>query len=350
PDHRDGHAQPGGCGVRAPHRQHARRADRRRRAPRRSGGGVTSRSVRRRSGIAMSPVLVLLLLLFLLAYGAVAVFAFRHKLLGRLAYREAIRRRGQALLVVAGLMIGTATITAALVSADSVGDSSVDAFAYRSWGYVDLTVGSSNRFFSRDVADRLAARPEVRRVTDGVAAGIEAYGSTSDLTTRQGSSGVTLVGFDPVAQKPFGAYTMLSGRRTYGNDLLPGQVLLSRVLADKLNATAGDRLAFGVEGQGGVGPGEASGPGPVELRVAGIAKLDGPGGYTLSSVVFAPLETAQRLLGTDQVNVIRISAPGGIRDSVSAAEVAAPVLRRAVKSLDAGVPLTVTDAKAREAA
>src|SRR6266536_2954920 len=243
----------------------------------------------------MSPILGLVLLLFAVAYGAVAVFA------------------------------------------------------YRNWGYVDLTVGASNRFFSEDAAAQLASKPEVRRVTDGVAAGIEAYGSTSDLTTRQGTSGVTLVGFDPAAQKPFGAYTLLSGRRTYGIDLLPGQVLLSRVLADKLNARAGDRLALGREGQGATASDGASRPGSVELRVAGIAKLEGPGGYTLSSVVFAPLVTAQRLLDTDQINVIRISTPGGISDSGPAAEAAAPVLRRAVKSLDAGLPLTVTEAKAREA-
>ena len=295
----------------------------------------------------MSPVLAIVLLLFVIAYGAVAVFAFRHKLLGRLAFREAVRRRGQALLVVAGLMIGTATITAALVSADSVGDSSVDAFAYRNWGYLDLTVGSPNRFFSKDVAAQIASNPDVRRVTDGVAAGIETYGSTSDLTTRQGTSGVTLVGFDPAAQRPFGAYSLLSGRRTYGTDLLPGQVLLSRVLADKLNAKAGDRLAFGGEGPNTLGARPA--PPPLDLHVAGIAKLEGPGGYTLSSVVFAPLETAQRILDTDYINVVRISAPGGIRDSGPAAKAAAPVVRRVVKSLDAGVPLSVTEAKAREA-
>jgi putative ABC transport system permease protein len=293
----------------------------------------------------MSPILAIVLILFAIAYGAVGLFAFRHRLLGRLAFREAIRRRGQALLVVAGLMIGTATITAALVAADSVGDSSVDAFAYRNWGYVDLTVSSPNRFFSADVAAQIASNPDVRRMTDGVAAGIETYGSTSNLTTRQGTSGVTLVGFDPAAQRPFGAYTMLSARRTYGTDLLPGQVLLSRVLADKLNAKAGDRLAFRGEGPNAFGPPTV----PLYLRVAGIAKLDGPGGYTLSSVVFAPLETAQRILGTHQINVVRISAPGGIRDSGPAAKAAAPVIRRVVKSLDAGVPLGVTEAKAREA-
>src|SRR5438093_1261367 len=181
----------------------------------------------------MSPILLFVLRLCLLAYGAVAVFALRHRLLGRLAYREAVRRRGQALLVVAGLMVGTATITAALIAADSVGDSSVDAFALRNWGYVDLTVGSANRFFSKDVADQLAFDPDVKRVSDGVAAGIEVYGSTSDLTARQGTSGVTLVGFDPAAQRPFGAFTLVSGRQTYGTELAPGDLLLSRVLAEK---------------------------------------------------------------------------------------------------------------------
>src|SRR5712691_1463994 len=166
------------------------------------------------------------------------------------------------MLVVAGLMVGTATITAALVAADSVGDSAVDAFALRNWGYVDLTVGSSNRFFSRDVAGRLASDPAVKKLTDGVAAGIEVYGSTSDLTTRQGTSGVTLVGFDPAAQRPFGAYTLLSGRQTYGAELAPGQVLLSRVLAEKLDAVAGDRLTLQLESQGG-----PAGSAPVELRV-----------------------------------------------------------------------------------
>jgi putative ABC transport system permease protein len=296
----------------------------------------------------MSPTLVFVLFLFALAYGAVAVFAMRHRLLARLAYREAVRRAGQTALVIAGLMVGTATITAALVAADSVSDSAVDAFAFRNWGYVDLTVGSSGRYFPQTVADQLAADPSVQGVTDGVAAGIDAYGSASDLTTRQGTSGVTLVGFDPAAQAPFGKYELLSGRSTDGSDLLPGQVLISRVLADKLHATAGDTLTVGLE-TAPTSPGTVNAlPGPVELRIAGVAKLDGPGGYTLSSVVFAPLQTAQELLGTDQINVVRISAPGGIRDSLDAAKAATPVLTRAVSTVDAGVPLTVTEAKPKE--
>src|SRR5712691_9701244 len=151
----------------------------------------------------MSSVMPAFVVLFLLTYGAVAIFAFRRRMLGRLALREAIRRKGQTLLVVAGLMVGTATITAALVAADSVRDSTIDAFAFHNWGYVDITVTANSRFFPRDVATRLAADPAVAGVVDGVSAGIELVGSASDLDTKQGTSGITLVGFDPNAQKAF---------------------------------------------------------------------------------------------------------------------------------------------------
>jgi putative ABC transport system permease protein len=293
----------------------------------------------------MSPVVLFLVGLFVITYGAVAIFALRQRLIGRLALREAIRRKGQTLLVVAGLMVGTATITAALVAADSVGDSTLDAFAFRNWGYVDITVTARNQFFPLDVAGRLAASPAVKDVTDGVSPGIDLAGSVSDLSTRQGTSEITLVGFEPSSQEPFGAYVLTSGRQTFGQDLAPGDVLLSRVLADKLAARTGDRLQITVN-EGG------SAAAPEDLRVAGIAKSEGPGAYTLGSVVFAPLQTVQRVAGTDQINVVRISAPGGIRDSVDAGHVAAPVIAKAVKSRSAGskVPLEVREAKSREIA
>src|SRR6266571_5106008 len=179
----------------------------------------------------MSPAVLSLAGLFVLAYGAVTIFVLRHRVLGRLALREAVRRKGQSLLIVAGLMVGTAAIT--------------------------------------------------------------------------------LVGFDPGAQEPFGAYLLTTGRRTFGQDLAPGEVLLSRVLASRLDAKTGDHIQVGVN----TGP---AGAPPVDLRVAGVARAEGPGGYTLSSAVFAPLVTAQRIAGTDLINVVRISAPGGIRDSVAA--------------------------------
>lgn len=278
--------------------------------------------------------------LFVLAYGAVAVFTFRHGHLGRLAMREAARRKGQTLLVVTGLMVGTAAITAALVAADSVDATSL-GLGVRNWGFVDLTVTAGSGFFPQDVAARLAGSPTVAQVTDGVAPGIDLTASVSDLDTRQGGP-VRLVGFDPRSQAPFGAYVLTTGRRTVGRGLAPGGVLLSRVLADKLGARPGDRVRVSA-GTGGPVAG-----GALDLRVAGIAREQGPGGYTLGSVVFAPLKTAQRITGTDRINVVWISAPGGIGDSLAAAHRAAPVVEHAVAALGSRIPFQVQEAKAGE--
>ena len=251
----------------------------------------------------MSPVVLAVAGLFAVGFGAVAIFAGRRRYLGKLAVREATRRKGQALLVVAGLMVGTAAITAALVAADSVDATSAD-LAVRGWGSVDLTVTAGGGFFPADVAARLAARPSVARMTDGVAPGIDLTAAVSDLDTRRGAP-ITLVGFDPRAQAPFGGYVLTTGQRTVGRGLAPDGVLLSRVLADQLGARPGDRVRVraGAGGQsaraGGTGTGAR-----LDLRVAGIAREQGPGGYTLGPVVFAPLGVAQRIVGANLVNVV----------------------------------------------
>ena len=290
----------------------------------------------------MSPGLVVALLLFAFAYGAVAVYAFRRPLLGKLALREALRRPGQTLLVVGGLMVGTATITAGFVAADSVAESTIDTFAYRNFGHVDITVTAGGRFFSRDVARQLEESAAVRGVTDGVSAGIDVPISAADLDTRQGASRVTLVGFDPAAPEPFGVYTLVAGGGTLGVDLEPDEVLVSRLLAQRLQVQPGHTLRVSLEAAGGARESV--------LRVAGIARSEGPGAYTLGSVVFAPLETAQRVVGTDEINVVRLSAPGGVRDSLEAGTRAAPIVTDAVASLAVAVSLDVREAKAAEAA
>lgn len=290
----------------------------------------------------MSPGLAVVLLVFALAYGAVGAYAVRRPLLGRLALREAVRRKGQSALVVGGLMVGTATITAALVAADSVTDSAVDSIAFRNFGRVDIAVTANGRFFPREVADGLAASPAVRGATDGLAAGIDLAVSAGDLDTRQGASRVTLVGFDPAAQEPFGAYTLVAGGRTLGDDLAPGEVLVSRLLAEKVSARPGDRLRLSVEAPDGTRE--------TVLTVAGITRSTGPGAYTLGPAVFAPLETAQRVAGSEGINVVRVSAPGGVRDSLEASGRAAPVVRDAVRSLGDPASLEVREVKAAEAA
>lgn len=275
---------------------------------------------------------------FLLVFGAVGILAIRRPLLARLALREALRRRAQSALVVMGLMIGAAGITASLVGADSSRDSAI-LNGYRTWGMVDLTVTSGDRSFSPEVAQRIADAPGLRPLIDGTQAGIEMVGSVADLDRRQGEPAVRLIGFDPRTQRPFGAYVLADGTRTFGGSLARGEVLISRQLAGALDARVGDRLRVSVE--------RAEGATPVDVTVAGVARSVGPGAYGLRAAVFAPLETAQRLAATDQINIVRISARGGREAGVESARRAGPALGAEVRRLG-GSLLELRQVKATE--
>ncbi|MFN2543322.1 MAG: ABC transporter permease [Actinomycetota bacterium] len=248
--------------------------------------------------------------LFGAAYLTVAVLAIRRPLLARLAAREALRRRGQSLLVIGGLMIGAAGITAALIGADSSRDSAV-LNAYRAWGMTDVTATAREGLFPEEYVQHIAIDPNVAGLTDGVQGGLELVGSVADLTKRQGESGVRLIGFDPAEQQAFGRYLFADGGSTFGDDLGDGGVLLSRQLGNQLDAERGDRLRLTAEVRGR--------PRTASFTVAGIARSIGPGAYGLVPAVFAPLDELQGLSGLGSgINVIRISANGGLKTDADA--------------------------------
>jgi putative ABC transport system permease protein len=277
--------------------------------------------------------------LFVLVYASVALLAASRPLLARLAAREALRRPGQSLLVIGGLMVASAGITASLVGADSSEDSSVRN-AYRAWGHVDLTVAAGGAMFDPRVASTLAADPEVAGRVDGVQAGIELVGSVSDLDRRQGEPGIRVIGFDPVTQPPFGSFVLEDGTRTTGEDLRPGEVLLSRQLAEDLRARPGDRLTIGLE--------SGATAQAVQVEAAAVVRPEGPGAYGLRPALFAPVATVQAVAGTQGVNIVRVSATGGVRTGAGGAALARPEIEEALDALPVDVPFQVREVKSSE--
>ncbi len=276
--------------------------------------------------------------LFTIVYGPLAVLAVRRPLLARLAFRESVRRRGQSLLLIGGLMIGSAAITASLVGVDSARDTLVHD-AYRKWGMVDLTINAGGRYFSPEVARRLADDPALHAYVRGVQGGIDVIGSVADLDRRLGHPTVLLVGFDPQTQAPFGGYVLGDGSRTFGQQLAPGDVLISRQLADALEARVGDDLRVAVQ-QGAV-------PTFADVTVAGIASPQGPGVYGLRPAVFAPLLTASLITHTDRINSVRISAAADPANLAAGHKAVAPVQAALLRITDPG-GLTVHEVKAAE--
>jgi ABC-type lipoprotein release transport system permease subunit len=145
---------------------------------------------------------------------------------------------------------------------------------------------------------------------------------------------VALVGFDPATQGSFGSYLLTDGRKTTGQDLAPGEVLISSSLASALEARPGDQLRVAL------GPQQV-----MELRLAGIAQAQGPGAYTLRPALFSPLANLRPLIGDQGVNVIRLAAPGEGRAELDRAQQLAPRVRAALQALPRGAALTVREPK-----
>ena len=273
--------------------------------------------------------------LFVAVFGLIGAIGARRPLLARLAFREAVRRPLQSAIVIGGLMIGAGAILGPQVWNDSVGDSFAAA-ANRSWGRVDLTVTAGGSYFSPEVAERIANDPKLKEPVAGVQAGVEAVGSVVDLDRDQARPNVRLIGFDPATQGPFGPYILRDGRRTFGTELGPGEVLISSLLADALEAHVGDRVRIMLEGRSG------------DLRIAGVAMLEGPGAYGLRPAVFMTLSNAQQLRQTELINVVWITARGEGDAESNAARVALPAVRGVVAATSGGAALEVRDDKAVE--
>lgn len=114
----------------------------------------------------LGTVAVLLLLPLIVA-------SLRQRTLFRMAIRNISRRRAEAILVVAGALLGTAIITSSLVVGDVIEASFADS-ARTEYGPVDITVTASNKRISPTsspmprppISGRLMASWQQRRVPE----------------------------------------------------------------------------------------------------------------------------------------------------------------------------------------
>src|SRR5437773_2266371 len=222
----------------------------------------------------LTPYLVALASLALA--GTVAVAA-RHGLLRRLALRQVARRRGEAALVVAGSVLGTAIIVGSLV----VGDTMTHSIRRQAWsglGPIDEIVSTSGGARGGEVAGRLArlrGDPDV----DGLL--VLATGQAGIAHGR--GAGRKAEPRATVFETDFGQAAAFGGRDPDGSGLTgpgprSGEVVLNAELAKALDAGPGDVLTVWLYGQ------------PHELRVARVVPADGvaAGGAGVSRSAFLP--------------------------------------------------------------
>jgi putative ABC transport system permease protein len=265
--------------------------------------------------------LTVLVALFLASYAALALIVWRRPMVGRIALREAVRRPGQTAVVVSALMIAGASIFLIQVISDSMYQSN-RASAFRSWGRDDIEVTGGGTLFDPALTSRLATDPSLSSAA-GFQSALVVTGSVVDIDRNLGKPGVQLTGFDLAVQRRFDPFVLADGRSTYGAELAAGGVFLSQALADEIGARAGDGLSV-----------EAGGPSPKETTVVGIVQARGAGAYGTPRSAFGALPTIQRLVASDRINLVRVSARGDGDPEVAAGHQLAPLVQSVVAADD----------------
>ena len=219
------------------------------------------------------------------AVSVVAWVAARYPFLGRLAGRQLRRRPAEALLVVAGSLLGTTMIVASLVVGDTL-DHSVRAVAYRTLGPIDERVVSLDPRVGADVARRLGALRSDDRV-DGVltVTSTPAAALRRSVTGDRAEPHAVLWEADFAAAESFGG----TGSGLSGRAPGPGEVVVNTELADTLAVTAGDDVTFYPFAV------------PVSLRVVRVVPAEGLAGAGPGDVnrgAFVPAGTLAAAAGT----------------------------------------------------
>src|SRR5512132_273841 len=276
-------------------------------------------------GIPVGGLAAALVMMLAVVLAAVGALALRNRVFLRLGVRNVGRRRGRSALIVVGLMLGTAIITAALATGDTMSHT-IRSAAVSSLGQTDEVIAAKGvqtslatasdatgaRYFPASYARRIAGAASGSGLVDGVAPVIVEPIAVQDVSSRQNEPRVTLFASDPAGLHGFGAIRA-GGTTVSLADLRPGQVYLNAKGADKLDAKPGDTLRI------------FAGSRVATVRVKAIVRYEG--GATSDSGLMMPLPAAQRFIGKPGlVRAVFVSNTHGVSQSNAVVKILKPTV------------------------
>ena len=242
---------------------------------------------------------------FILFFLGLIMFLIRDKIIVILGVRNIVLRKKYALLVILGLMIGTAVITSSLVVGDTmttmVESEILETFHTTDEKIIDVKPTGERDYFNESVFDDLHSSLDVPFI-DGVAPSIRDRVAILNLETNLSDPSVLLVGVDFSTRESFGSFITLDGQEI--TDLGNTDFLMGKKTAEDLDASVGDRFILYSQGNYRI------------LTLTDIVKPGGRGGTGLN--LFVTLPTAQDILNkSGQINEILISNKGGVREGLT---------------------------------
>src|SRR3989475_4039184 len=244
-----------------------------------------------------------------------AVVGFR-PLLARLAARNIGRRKSRVLIVVAGLLVGTAIISSSLVVGDTLSYIFLED-VYARLDAIDEVVSNSfnGQLFSfaetnfTEIAADLAANATP---IDGLAPALLKVMPVRNVAGNKGNQQITVMGLNASHESGFGPLTLLDGRTVDTAQLLPAELYANERGAADLNATGGQDLTLFY------GPTNQT---IVHATLAGIVRDAGKAAYESRAILFTDLRRAQAAFNeSGAINLIGVSNRGGVADGVASSD------------------------------
>lgn len=185
-------------------------------------------------------------LLVALALGGALYQMVRRPMLRRLALRDALRRRSETALVIAGSLLGTAIITGSFIVGDTL-DSSIRITATTQLGPVDLGVAVGEPAQAAEIVRSIDDLDDPR--IDGVLSMLraEASISTGPEGDVRAEPDAQLVEVDFDAAQGFGGDPAATG--ISGGTPGPGEAAITEDLAEVLDVGAGDEVTASLYGE-----------------------------------------------------------------------------------------------------
>ncbi len=271
-------------------------------------------------GVPLTTIAAVLAVAFGFALAFLAFIRVRNPILVRMAYRNVVRRPGQTLLILGGLMLATAIIASAFTIGDSVTYSiknsaaeSLRAVDEMIWVDEDSDVWQGAALpdgFSEGAIEQLALDLDADPDIDGVLPALSEDVAVINPASRQFESSVLLAGLDPGRARSFDELFDMEGVPIDLSSLGANEVYVTKTGADDLGASVGTVLGVAL------GPGE-----PTAVTVGGVVD----GAYIRSGgtdvVLMGTLASVQELLGRPgELSSILVSNRGDVFGGVDLSE------------------------------
>src|SRR2546425_1096419 len=237
-------------------------------------------------------------------------------LLARLGARNIGRRKSRVLIVVAGLLVGTAIISSSLVVGDTLSYIFLQDVYLRLDAVDELVSNAFNgQLFSFAESTGTQIAPDLAAVhspVDGIAPALLKVMPVRNVAGNKGNQQITVMGLNASYEGAFGPLTRLDGRTTDTNELGPTEVFANERAAADLNATPGEDLTlfYGTTNQT-----------IVHASVAATVRDIGKAAYGRRAILFVDLGRAQAAFNeSGAINLIRVSNVGGVADGVASSD------------------------------